>query len=173
MKLNVFAVAVATLMITACTSSPEGKITQVMEIKIGKKAIMEKTSKELDTLLGKDSSKLKSSVIDFMDEKTKVSFSDIQVNGPQATVKVNIDMPKADEIGGLLFLAAFIPKETAMKMSINELLKEVSKGQRQVASINDLKMESYSAIVDLEFKDQWLIKNSDLSKIVTKKNKVK
>lgn len=165
--LNIF------LVITACSS--EYKLQSILDNQIGKSKFVERTRLELDGILGKKDSKLKASILDLVEDKVKIEYSDILIDGKKARVKVVAVIPKMDEINSLIVLASFLPREKMLEMSIQEIVSEVGKNSRRPASAagyEGIASESYEFAVDFEKYKEWTANSEQLSRAFSKRNQI-
>ncbi len=160
---------VITIFLSSCSFS-EYKLESILDKQIGKSQLIAKTRLELDFMLGKQDSKLKSSVLIFLSERVDIKYSDIVIDGRKARVNVVAVVPKIDEVGTILLLANFLPREQLLRMSIQDVLSEVSKNLRRPASEDDIKNEIYEFSVDFKKDKDWIVNSEQLKKAFSKKN---
>jgi len=160
----------AVFIFCGCTS--KFRLESMVDKEIGKSQLVAKTRLELDKMLGQEDSELKSSVLDLVSDRVKINYDTI-IDGKKARVHVRAVIPKMDELNTLLILASFMPKDKMLKMSVEDLLTEVSKSSRRPASLEDIRSEIYEFSVDFEKnRYQWAINNEHLKKAYNKKNLV-
>lgn len=162
-----------TLVLLASCSGPESKVKAALEKKMGREAIQVELKAGVDKLLGPKESKFKSSLYDFVNSKTSITFSDIKVQDKTATAKVAVTRPNEEDLGGLILLAAFVDQKKLLDMSMNEFMTELTKGSRKTASINDIRSDKYEFLVTLENNGDWSVDEKQLKNVFNKKNKVK
>ena len=102
--------------------------------------------------------------------KIKIEYTDIIIEGRRARVHVRAEIPRLEDIGALFSEARALPKEKITDMTADELVREVSKGSRRLASENDLKIEMYEFYVDFEKTKDWVANSEQLKKAYSKKN---
>ncbi|MEQ1721845.1 MAG: hypothetical protein ABL930_01625 [Pseudobdellovibrio sp.] len=166
---KIFVSLIITIFASSCSFS-ESKLESILDKQIGKAQLIEKTRLELDAMLGKQDSKLKSSVLSFLSDRVVIKYTDIIIDGRKARVNVVAVVPKMDEVGTILLLASFLPREKMLKMSIQDVLAEISKNSRRPASEDDIKNETYEFSVDFEKDKDWFADSEQLKKAYTKKN---
>ena len=166
--IKLFSILTLFLFINAC-SHRESKLQSILDRKIGKSKFIEKSRLELDSLLGKKNSKLKSSVLEFVSERVEIIYSDILIDGKKARIKVVANIPKMEEMGSLLLLAGFLPREKMLDMTIQEVLAEVSKKTRRPAG-QDISSEIYEFTIDFEKGKDWVANSGQLSRAYSKRN---
>ncbi|MBY0553814.1 hypothetical protein K2P97_04740 [bacterium] len=164
-----FASLILVVFVTACSSN-QSKLESILDRNIGKAKLIAQTRLELDSTLGKQESKLKSSVIDFLSDRVEIKYKDVLVEGRRARVTVVATVPKMDEVAAILMLASFLPREKMLSMSIQDVLEEVSKSSRRPASDDDIKNETYEFSVDFEKGKDWVADSEQLKKAYTKRN---
>lgn len=163
-------VAVAVIgLINACSMS-ESKIKSIVDREIGADLIVEKARLELDKQLGKQHSKLKSSLLDLVADRIEIEYTEIIVEGRRGRVKVHAKVPKLEDIGALFSEARNLPREKILEMSAQELMKEVNRNSRRPASENDLRVEHYEFFIDFEKNKEWVANNEQLKRAYSKKN---
>jgi hypothetical protein len=163
-------VAVAVIgLINACSMS-ESKIKSIVDREIGPDLIVEKARLELDKQLGKQHSKLKSSLLDMVADRIEIEYTEIIVEGRRARVKVQAKVPKLEDLGALFSEARNLPREKILEMSAQELIKEINRSSRRPASQNDLRVEHYEFFVDFEKNKEWIANNDQLKRAYSKKN---
>jgi hypothetical protein len=156
-------------MLSACFS-PESKLEAVVEKEIGKAQLLHKARLELDKVLGKKDSKLKSSLLKLVDERTKIEFVETVIDGKRARVHVRAVVPRFDELGALILLGSFVPREQLLNMSADEFLQTLSRNSRQPASASDLRSEIYSFSVDFSKEKTWKVNEDQLSRAYSRRN---
>jgi hypothetical protein len=166
--LKLISISIMLLAFSSCFSSAS-KMQSIVDKEVGKAQLLEKTRLELDKYLGKKDSKFKSSVMDYVSDHIKIDYNTI-VDGRMARVDVVAVMPKMDEIGTLLLLASFLPKEKVLNMTMADVMAEVSKSTRKPASVDDIKTETYEFSVNFEKEKDWQVNTEQLKKAYTKKN---
>lgn len=171
MRWSVFAVLSFLFLVSAC-SSPEAKLEAIVEKEIGEAQWLAKARIELDKVLGKQDSKLKSSFIKFIADRTQIEFTETIIDGRRARVHVRAVVPRMDELGTLILLGSFIPKEKLLNMTAEELLGALSKNSRQPASLSDLRNETYVFAVDFSRDKTWQVNEGQLSKAYSRRNLV-
>lgn len=155
--------------INACSMS-ESKIKSIVDREIGPDLIVEKARLELDKQLGKQHSKLKSSLLDLVADRIEIEYTEVIVEGRRARVKVHAKVPKLEDIGALFSEARNLPREKILEMSALELMKEVNRNSRRPASENDLRVEHYEFFIDFEKNKEWVANNDQLKRAYSKKN---
>ena len=155
--------------INACSMS-ESKIKSIVDREIGPDLIVEKARLELDKQLGKQHSKLKSSLLDLVADRIEIEYTEVIVEGRRARVKVHAKVPKLEDIGALFSEARNLPREKILQMSALELMKEVNRNSRRPASENDLRVEHYEFYIDFEKNKEWIANNEQLKRAYSKKN---
>lgn len=156
--------------LSAC-SFAGSKLQTILDRQIGKTKIIEKTRLELDSILGKKDSRLKSSILDFVSDRVEVNYTDILIDGKKARVRVVANVPKLDELGTLILLASFLPREKMLDMTIQDVLTEISKNLRRPANHTDIVNETYEFNVDFEKgKEYWIANTEQLSRAFNKQN---
>lgn len=166
---KIFASLMLVVFVTACSSN-QSKLESILDRNIGKAKLLAQTRLELDSTLGKQDSKLKNSVIDFLSDRVEIKYKDVLVEGRRARVTVVATVPKMDEVAAILMLASFLPREKMLSMSIQDVLAEVSKSSRRPASDDDIKNETYEFSVDFEKGKDWVANSEQLKKAYTKRN---
>lgn len=171
-------VLVLSFAMVACTSSkPEDKIADVLEKAFSKEAIQKKIEPDLVKLLGKEETTFKKSVLQFFVDNTKISWSDIKVEGDKATAKISATSANGEEFAGLFFMAAMVDQKKLKDMTLDQFINELaksSKGGRKTASTKDMKIDNYETTFAFEKKgEEWSIDEKSVSHIFDKKNKVK
>lgn len=166
---KIFASLILIIFVSACSSN-QSKLESILDRNVGKAKLIAQTRLELDSTLGKQDSKLKTSVIGFLSERVDIQYTDVIVQGRRARVTVVATVPKMDEISAVLLLANFLPREKMLNMTIQDLLAEVSKSSRRPASEDDIKNETYEFSVDFEKGKDWVADSEQLKKAYTKRN---
>jgi hypothetical protein len=166
---KIFVSLIIALFASSCSFN-ESKLESILDKQIGKAQLIEKTRLELDAILGKQDSELKRSLLSFLSDRVDVQYSDILIDGRKARVNVVAVVPKIDEVGGILILASFLNREKMLKMSILEVLAEVSKKSRRPASVEAIRNEIYEFSVDFKKDKEWIADSEQLKKAYTKRN---
>lgn len=169
---------VLSLTMVACTSStPEDKVADVLEKAFNKEAIQKKIEPDVTKLLGTEDTKFKKSVLEFFVENTKISWSDIKIQGDKATAKISGTSANGEEFAGLFFMAAMVDQKKLKDMTLDEFINELaksSKGGRKTASTKDMKIDNYETTFEFDKKgEEWVINEKSVTHIFDKKNKVK
>lgn len=154
---------------TGCSLN-ESKLTSLVDREVGRDLIVEKARLELDKQLGRNDSKLKSSLLAMVSDKIHIQYNDFVIEGRRARVRVNAEIPRLQALGAIFAQARNIPKERLLEMTADELLKELGKQSRGPASEVDFKTEVYEFIVDFEKEKQWVANPDQLKKAYSKKN---
>ena len=152
-------------LINACSMN-ESKIKSIVDREIGADLIVEKARLELDKQLGKQHSKLKSSLLDMVSDKIVI------VEGRRARVRIHAKVPKLEDIGALFSEARNMPREKILDMSAQELVREINRSSRRPASQNDLRVEHYEFYIDFEKNKEWVANTDQLKRAYSKKNLV-
>jgi hypothetical protein len=166
---KIFVSLIIALFASSCSFN-ESKLESILDKQIGKAQLIEKTRLELDAILGKQDSELKNSLLSFLSDRVDIQYSDILIDGRKARVNVIAVVPKIDEVGSILILASFLPREKMLKMSIQEVLAEVSKKSRRPASEEGIKNEIYEFSVDFKKDKEWVADSEQLKKAYSKRN---
>lgn len=169
---------VLSLGLVACTSSkPEDKVADVLEKTFSKEEIQKKIEPDLTKLLGAEDTKFKKSVLEFFVENTKISWSDIKVEGNKATAKISGTSANGEEFAALFFMAAMVERKKLNEMTLDQFINELaksSKGGRKTASTKDMKIDNYESTMQFELNgEDWKIDAKSVSHLFDKKNKVK
>lgn len=149
---------------TGCTPSPEKKIISSLEEQYGPQVYAAKVKSEIDKLFGKESTKLKDSIQDFIISKTKIKFSDVVITENTATVNFNAEQPDDNTLAGLMLLVGFTDYKKVSKMSMNEFIAEASKNdkKRKTASDEDIKINRYAGTINLKKENEkWIPANKN------------
>lgn len=161
------------LFLTACLSV-EYKLQSILDKQIGKSKFIEKTRLELDSVFGKQDSKLKTSILDFVSDRVEVDYTDILVDGKKARVKVVAHVPKLDELGALVIVAGSLPRDRMLEMKIEDVLIEIAKSSRRPASyknsFTDIRNEVYEFSIDFEKGKEWVANPEQISRAFSKRN---
>lgn len=158
----------STIFLCGCLTQ-ESRLESMLDRQIGRSRIMEKTRLELDSMLGKNDSKLKDSLYDFIQDRTRVQYKEVVVDGKKARVRVLATVPKLDELNTLILLSGFIPREKLLKMSVTELMAEISKRTRKPAS-EAVRSETYEFFVDFEKQKNWMANPDQISNAFARRN---
>lgn len=158
----------STVLFCGCLTQ-ESRLESMLDRQIGKSRIMEKTRLELDSMLGKNDSRLKDSLFDFIQDRTRVEYTEVVVDGKRARVKVLATVPKLDELNTLILLSGFIPREKLLRMSVDELVLEISKRTRKPAS-EAVRSETYEFFVDFEKQKNWMANPDQISNAFARRN---
>ena len=169
--IRIFGVGLLVLMFNACSMN-ESKIKSIVDREIGAELVVERARLELDKQLGKKDSKLKSSMLEMVESKIDIEYTEVIVEGRRARVKVSAKIPKMEDIGALFSEARHLPREKIIDMSVQELIKEINKTSRRPASSNDLSVEHYEFFVDFEKNKDWIANSDQLKRAYSKKNLV-
>lgn len=154
--------------LVACSSNAS-KLQARVDKEVGKAQLIEKTRLELDKVLGKKDSVFKASLISYISDKIKVEYNTI-VDGRKARVDVVAVLPKMEEVGALILLVSFMPKEKVLNMTVEDVFAELSKNSRKPASVNDIKTETYEFSVNFEKNKDWEVNADQMRRAYTKKN---
>lgn len=158
-------------LINACSMN-ESKIKSIVDREIGADLIVEKARLELDKQLGKQHSKLKSSLLDMVSDKIDIEYTEVIVEGRRARVRIHAKVPKLEDIGALFSEARNMPREKILDMSAQELVREINRSSRRPASQNDLRVEHYEFYIDFEKNKEWVANTDQLKRAYSKKNLV-
>lgn len=169
MNLLKFLIPVGLIFGLIACSTQESKLESILDKRIGRARIIERTRLELDSMLGKANSKLKDSVLDFISARANVKYTDILVDGKKARVKVVAVIPKIDELNTLILMAGFMPRENMLSLTLEELMLEVSKKSRRPSNEN-IRYETYEFSVDFEKNKYWEPNGDQLSGAYAKRN---
>jgi|GEM_PF-5234744 len=169
MKLFKFLIPAGLIFGLIAYSTQESKIESILDGRIGEARIIEKTRLELDSILGKDNSKLKDSVLQFVSNRIEVKYSDIVVDGKKARVRVVAIVPKVDELNTLILLAGFLPRTDMLNMSLEDLINEIAKKSRSPAS-ESIRDETYEFSIDFKKNKQWVPNSDQLNSAFAKRN---
>lgn len=167
--------SVMMVLAVSCTSNkPEDKVAEAIDNEVKGEKVEAKMNKDLEKIFGKEDSKFKKSVGEYILKTTKFSYSEIKVTGTSATAKVRVTVPRQDELAGILMMAAFLDKKKLKETTLNEFVVELAKSARKTASLSDLQTESYEAVITLnQANDVWTVDKKSIDSFMTKKNKVK
>lgn len=157
----------ALLVAAGCTS--RYRLESAVDKEIGKAQLVEKTRLELDKLLGKEDSVLKESVLNLVSDRVKIEYDTI-IDGKRARVNVRAEIPKMSELNTVLLLASFLPRDRMLKMTVDDLLAEISRSSRRPASLEDIRTEVYEFKVDFEKNKSWIVNAEQLKKAYSRKN---
>ncbi len=155
--------------LTGCSLS-ESKLTSLVDREVGRNLIVEKARLELDKQLGRNDSKLKSSLLAMVGDKIHIQYNDFIIEGRRARVRVNAEIPRLQGLGALFAQARNIPKERLLEMTAEELIQELGRKSRGPASEVDLKTEVYEFTIDFEKEKEWVANSEQLKKAYSKKN---
>lgn len=158
------------LLFLAGCSLNESKLTSLVDREVGRNLIVERARLELDKQLGRNDSKLKSSLLEMVRDKIHIQYNDFIIEGRRARVRVNAEVPNLQGLGAIFAQAREIPKERLLDMTAEELLKELGRKSRGPASEVDLKTEVYEFTVDFEKEKEWSANSEQLKKAYSKKN---
>lgn len=153
----------------ACTSG-ESKLQSILDRQIGRSKLIEKTRIELDSILGKKDSKLKTSILNFVADRVELNYSDIVIDGKKARVKVVARIPKTEEMGTLILMASFLPREKMLEMTVDDVFVEVARRSRRPASREEVTTEVYEFSVNFEKHKDWVANAWQLSHAFSKRN---
>lgn len=167
---KLFAILNIFLFLTGC-SSGESKLQAILDRQIGRSKFVERTRLELDSILGKKESRLKSSVLDFVADRVDLQYSEIIIDGKRARVKVVANVPKMEEMSTLILMASFLPRQKMLDMTIQDLFVEVAKNARRPSSSADsITNETYEFSVDFEKRKDWVANSEQLNRAFSKRN---
>lgn len=165
-----FSLAIMLFIAVNACSTNESKIKAILNREVGESQLVERSRLELENILGVGDSKLKSSVLDFIDDNTEVTFQEVIIDGKRARVLVKAVVPKVEEVSSLMVMSSSLPKEKILNMSLSQLLQEVSKNSRAPASQVQINTEVYEFSIDF-YKDKGWVPNSEqLKKAFNKRN---
>lgn len=167
----VFSIAICFLFLSSCSIMQESKLQSILDKQIGKARIIEKNRLELDNLLGKNNSKLKDSLMNYISDRTVVQYTEIIIDGKKARVRVLAEIPKMEELSAFMLMAGFLPREQMMSMTVDEVLAAVSKKTRRPAG-EVVRCEVYEFTVDFEKNKNWIANPDQLSNAFGKKNQI-
>lgn len=158
------------LFITAC-SSGESKLLLILDKQIGKSKFVEKTRLELDSILGKKESKLKTSILNFVADRVELKYTEIVIDGKRARVRVVANVPKMEEMGSLILIVSYLPRQKMLDMTIQDIFIEAAKNSRRPASRHeDITNETYEFSVDFEKQKDWMANSAQLGHAYSKRN---
>lgn len=169
MKLFKFLAPIGIIISLIACSSQESKIESILDRQIGTERVIEKARLELDSMLGKNDSKLKDSILAFISDGIEVRYTNILIDGKKARVKVVAVVPKMDEVNTLILHAGFLPRETMLNMTFEDVLAEVSKKSRRPASQSFIS-ETYEFSVDFDKNKYWIPNYDQLKNAYAKRN---
>lgn len=156
------------LALSSCTN--RYRLESVVDKEIGRAQLLAKTRLELDKFLGRSDSRLKSSILSHVSRHIKINYDTI-IDGKRARVNVRAVVPKMDELGTLMLLASFMPKDEMLNMNLQSLLTEVAKNSRRPASLESMKIEVYEFSVDFErVRYDWVVNSDHLKRAYSKKH---
>lgn len=159
------------LTINACSYN-ESKIKGIVDREIGSGLIVERARLELEKQLGRNHSKLKSSLLETVSKKIKIDYEQIIIEGRRARVHVKAEIPRLEDIGALFSEARNIPRDKLIEFNTEELVKEINKTSRRPASRNELQTELYEFYIDFEKTKEWIPNRDQLGKAYSRKNLV-
>lgn len=159
------------VMFNAC-SMTESKIKSVVDREIGSGLIVEKARLEIEKQLGKQDSKLKSSLLELVKDKISIEYTEVLVEGRRGRVKVLAHIPKLETLGALFSESRYMSKEKMIEMTAAQWIKEINRNSRRPASENDLLVETYEFYVDFEKNKDWVANQDQLKKAYSIKNLV-
>ena len=152
-------------------SSGESKLQAILDRQIGRSKFVERTRLELDSILGKRDSKLKTSVLNFVADRVELNYTEIIIDGKRARVRVVASVPKMEEMSTLILLASFLPRETMLNMTIQDVFVEVAKKSRRPSSANEnITNETYEFSIDFEKRKDWVANSGQLNRAFSKRN---
>lgn len=157
------------LLVNAC-SITESKIKSIVDREIGAELIVDRARLEIEKQIGKQDSKLKSSLLELVRKQTNIEYEEILVEGRRARIKVRADVPRLETLGALFSEARRIPKEKMIDMSAAEWMKEINRNSRRPASENDLQIDTYEFYIDFEKNKDWVADPDQLRRAYSKKN---
>lgn len=159
------------LAINACSYN-ESKIKNIVDREIGSGLIIERARLELEKQLGRNDSRLKSSLLETVSKKIKIEYDQIIIEGRRARVHIKAEIPRIGDIGALFSEARDIPRDKLIDFNMDELLKEINKSSRRPASKNDLQTDFYEFYIDFEKAKEWVPNRDHLSRAYSRKNLV-
>lgn len=165
---KLFAILNVFLFVAGCTSG-ESKLQAILDRQIGRSKFVERTRLELDSILGKKESKLKTSVLNFVADRVELKYTEIIIDGKRARVKVVANVPKMEEMSTLILMASFLPRETMLNMTIQDVFVEVAKNSRRPSSEN-ITNETYEFSIDFEKRKDWVANSEQLNRAFSKRN---
>lgn len=170
--MNLLKVALALFLIIAVNacSTNESKIKAIINKEVGEPQLVERSRLELENILGDQDSNLKNSVLDYVHDNIEVKFTEVIVDGKRARVSVKAVVPRVEEVSSLMLISSYLPKEKILKMSLEELLAEASKGSRQPASQMQINSDTYEFTVDFYKEKSWVPNMDQLRKAFNKRN---
>ena len=157
--------------INACSTN-ESKIKAIVNREVGESQLVERSRLELENILGVEDSKLKNSLLDFINDNTEVVFHEVIVDGKRARVVIRATIPRVEEVSSLMLMSSSLPKEKVMNMELEQVFEEISKNSRQPASQMQISTEVYEFTVDF-YKDKdkaWMPNSEQLKKAFNKRN---
>lgn len=168
--LKLFAIFNLFLFLAGC-SSGESKLQSILDRQIGRSKFVERTRLELDSILGKKDSKLKSSVLSFVADRVELKYTEIIIDGKRARVRVIAHIPKMEEMSTLILMASFLPREKMLDMTIDDVFVEVAKNSRRPSSArNQITNETYEFSIDFEKRKDWIANSEQLIRAFSKRN---
>lgn len=167
---KLFGILFLVLFVTGC-SSGESKLQAILDRQIGRSKFVERTRLELDSILGKKESKLKTSVLNFVADRVELNYTEIIIDGKRARVRVVANVPKMEEMSTLILMASFLPRETMLNMTIQDLFVEVAKNSRRPSTASEnITNETYEFSIDFEKRKDWVANSEQLSRAFSKRN---
>ena len=137
------------LFFVAGCSSGESKLQSILDRQIGRSKFVERTRLELDSILGKKDSKLKTSVLNFVADRVELKYTEIIIDGKRARVRVVANVPKMEEMSTFILLASFLPRETMLNMTIQDVLlrsRKIHAGPAVPAKTSQMKLMNSALI---------------------------
>lgn len=147
----------------------ESRLESMLERQIGKARIMEKARLEFDSMLGKNDSELKNSILELVSDHTSITYTEVLIDGKRARIKVLAVVPRIDELTSIILLAGFLPREKMLEMTIQDLIVEISNKTRKPAS-EAVRSEKYEFHVDFEKQKNWMANPDQISNAFAKRN---
>ncbi len=167
---KLFAILNIFLFVAGCTSG-ESKLQAILDRQIGRSKFVERTRLELDSILGKKESKLKTSVLNFVADRVELKYTEIIIDGKRARVKVVANVPKMEEMSTLILLASFLPRATMLNMTIQDVFVEVAKTSRRPSTANEnITNEIYEFSIDFEKRKDWVANSAQINRAYSKRN---
>ena len=152
-------------------SSGESKLQSILDHQIGRPKFVERTRLELDSILGKKESKLKTSVLNFVADRVELKFTETIIDGKRGRVRVIANVPKMEEMSTLILMASFLPRDKMLDMTIQDLFIEVAKNSRRPSSSGDnITNETYEFSIDFEKRKEWVANSEQLNRAFSKRN---
>lgn len=167
---KLFGILFLIIFVAGC-SSRESKLQAILDRQIGRSKFVERTRLELDSILGKKESKLKTSVLNFVADRVELKYTDIIIDGKRARVKVLANVPKMEEMSTMILMASFLPRETMLNMTIQDVFVEVAKKSRRPSSAGEnITNETYEFSIDFEKRKDWVANSEQLNRAYSKRN---